>query len=118
MAAVSAATVIDAVKRTFLSFGSDGVGLRGGTFTISFSDTAATLGLDATRFSEDVAITGTAVHTFETDIFDVNVTVDGPRDLDGTLNINGRAFFVPGASTWHITGVLGGRSVDLRVPVT
>ena len=118
VAAVSANTVIDAVKRSFIQSGPEGVGLRGGTFTIEFSDTAATLQLDGARFAEDVAVTGTAVHSFETDLFDVNVTVDGPRDLDGTLNITGLAFFVDGASTWQINGELGGRTVNLRVPVT
>jgi hypothetical protein len=118
VAAVAATTVIDATKRTFIQSEGAGVGLRGGTFTIEFSDTDATLALAGVQFTEDVAVTGTAVHAFETDVFDVNVTVDGPRRIDGTLHITGQSFFSPGASTWRITGKLGGRTVDLRVPVT
>ena len=118
VAAVAATTVIDAVKRTFNSTGLSGVGLRGGTFTIEFGETAATMQFHGVRFAEDVAVSGTSIHSFETDQFDVNITVDGPRGLDGTLHITGLAFFVPGASTWQITGVLGARTVDLRVPVS
>ena len=118
VAAVSAATVIDAFKRSFLSFGSDGVGLRGGSFTISFSDTAATIELTDARFAEDVTVSGTVIHSFESNTVDANITVDGPRGLDGALNISGLVFFAPGASTWQIHGTLGGRTVDVRVPVT
>jgi pimeloyl-ACP methyl ester carboxylesterase len=118
VAAVAATTVIDAFKRSFLQSGPDGVGLRGGTFTIGFGDSGATVELTDARFAQDVAVSGTAIHSFESNIIDANVMVDGPRGADGTLNITGLAFFAPGASTWQIRGVLGGRSVDLRVPVT
>ena len=118
VATVAATTVIDAFKRSFLQSGPDGVGLRGGTFTISFGDTGATIELTGARFARDVAVSGTAIHTFESNIMDANVTVDGPGAADGTLNMSGLIFFAPGASTWQIHGVLGGRTVDLRVPVT
>ena len=94
------------------------MGLRGGTWSISFSDVGATIHLSGSRFAEDVAVTGEAVLPFGVVAsLDATVTVDGPAGEDGTLTVTGLVFS-PGARKLVVRGTLAGRNVALLVPAT
>jgi pimeloyl-ACP methyl ester carboxylesterase len=116
VAVVAAAAVTDAFNQGLMT-GEDGVGLRGGSYTIAFDDDEATLGLDAVRLAGDVAVSGTAMRAWETGVIDAYVTVDGPRGEDGDLHVTG-AWTQPGATTLRIEGRLGRRAIALSIPAT
>jgi pimeloyl-ACP methyl ester carboxylesterase len=117
VAAVAAAAVTDAYRRTLLSFAPAGAGLRGGTFEAAFDDTGATVDLSGARFAADVSVTGRASRPWESGAIDATIRGDGSGDHDGNLRVAG-VWFAPGAATLTIRGTLGGRRVSLRVPAT
>jgi pimeloyl-ACP methyl ester carboxylesterase len=102
------AAAYDGIQRFFRMGGTTGAGLRGGSFTVD----GTTLTYDRVRFTEDVAVSGTAAIDFGSGGVTADLTVDGPAD--GTLHIEGRLF--PHTGPLHATGELGGRPVDLLVP--
>jgi hypothetical protein len=120
LATAATAAVTDALRRTFLDFElGSGVGLRGGTFTVEPGDTGIANKLNGVRFARDVAVSGTADYTFETESIDATITVHGPDAVDGTLHVTGVWLAaLHQASVLKVNGQLGGRSVSLRVPAT
>jgi pimeloyl-ACP methyl ester carboxylesterase len=120
VATVATAAVTDALRRTFLDFElGSGRGLRGGRFTVEPGETGVTDKLNGVRFARDVAVSGTADWTFETESIDATITVNGPGAEDGTLRVTGVWFAsLHQATVLKINGKLGGCSVSLRVPAT
>src|SRR4051812_11590981 len=116
VAAVVAAAVTDAFNQGLMA-GESGVGLRGGSFAIEFSDEQASIDLDGIRFAGDVAVSGHGTRAWETGVIDAKLTVDGPRGEDGTLRVTG-AWTQPGATTLRIDGRIGRRAIALSVPAT
>ncbi len=109
-AAVATATVTDGFRRAFQQ-GTDGVGLRGGTFATSFTGNAVALSFSNARLATDLAVTGDASLSFG----DTTVTPSGAAA--GTLHITG-VWSGPGATALNIDGHLGGRPVHVTVPAT
>jgi pimeloyl-ACP methyl ester carboxylesterase len=116
VAAVVAATFTDSLRRAYLT-GEDGSGLRGGTFDVEFTDTQTNLDLAAARYAGDVTVTGHGSVPFDTNAIDAQLTVDGPGAEDGSLHLTG-VWLNPDATTLHIQGTLGGRTVSLSGPAT
>jgi hypothetical protein len=54
---------------------------------------------------------------FDTDAIDAQLTVDGPAAENGSLHLTG-VWLNPDATTLHIQGTLGGRTVSVSVPAT
>jgi hypothetical protein len=117
VAAVVAATFTDSFRRGAYMTGEDGPGLRGGTFDVEFSDSQANLDLAAARYARDVTVTGHGSVPFDTAAIDAQLSVDGPGAEDGSLHLTG-VWLSPDATTLHIQGTLGGRTVSLSVPAT
>jgi hypothetical protein len=89
-AAATGGAITDAVRRIFRqSEQGPGVGLRGGTFTSSFTDSGRSAALSGVRFADDVAVTGSDDYSFDTQAISAHVTVDGPGAEDGDLRVSG-----------------------------
>jgi pimeloyl-ACP methyl ester carboxylesterase len=118
VAAMSAAAITDALRRTFLqSSPTTGPGLRGGTFTPAFGNDGASVQLSDARFTQNVGVSGTATYGFFTEVLDAPVTVNGPGAEDGALHVKGVWFgFRHPTNKLRIRGTLDGRHVALRVP--
>jgi hypothetical protein len=112
---VAWAAVEDAVLRSMRMAGTQGRGLRGGSYTVTGTDTTTTLDLTGARFSSDVAVTGRTTLDLATHTLDAQVTVDGPGSHDGQLTFHG-VLFAPTQPDTHVRGVLRGRPVALLVP--
>ena len=117
IAATAAAAVTDAFRRTMLSFASEGVGLRGGSYQAGIDDDGIALDLSAARFATDVSVTGHAIRPWESGAIDATIEVNGPAGNDGTLRVTG-TWLTPGATTLTLRGTLGGRRVALLAPAT
>ena len=116
VAAVVAATFTDSLRRAYMT-GEDGPGLRGGTFDVEFTDAQTNLDLAAARYASDVTVAGHGSVPFDTNAIDAQLTVDGPGPEDGSLHLTG-VWLNPAATTLHIQGTLGGRTVSVSVPAT
>ena len=116
VAAVVAATFTDGLRRAYMT-GEDGPGLRGGTFDVEFTDTQTNLDLAAARYAGDVTVAGHGSVPFDTNAIDAQLTVNGPGAEDGSLHLTG-VWLNPNATTLHIQGALGGRTVSVSVPAT
>ncbi len=114
VAAVAAATVTDSLRRAFLGSGTDGVGLRGGSWHGAFTENAFKIRWDAARFAEDVSVSGDGLYAGFTTI-NANIRIAGVES--GQLHIGG-AWFDPNTTTLEIRGTLDGRRVALNVPAT
>jgi Tol biopolymer transport system component/pimeloyl-ACP methyl ester carboxylesterase len=116
VAAVVAATFTDSLRRAYMT-GEDGVGLRGGAYDVEFTDTQTELDLAAARYAGDVTVTGHGSVPFDTNAIDAQFAVDGPGGEDGTLHLTG-VWLSPEATTLHVQGTLGGRTVSVSIPAT
>jgi pimeloyl-ACP methyl ester carboxylesterase len=121
-AAVTAAdTVADLIDRWNQTYASNGGGLRGGTWTSSGADVVH-LRLSGVRYTDDLAVSGDVTwnrygHTVSVRLTLRQVDAAGravPGSVDGTVrgSWNSRA----SGAVAHLSGVLGGRSVDLAFP--
>ena len=54
---------------------------------------------------------------FDTNAIDAQLTVNGPGAEDGSLRLTG-VWLNPNATTLHIQGTLGGRTLSVSVPAT
>jgi pimeloyl-ACP methyl ester carboxylesterase len=112
VATIAAATVTDALRRSFIQTQPNGVGLRGGTFQFEEASSGPIIHLVGARFAEDVAVTGDAtVAEFLT--LDANLTVAGAAQ--GTLRVHG-IWLDPAATRLTITGLLDGHQISTSVP--
>jgi pimeloyl-ACP methyl ester carboxylesterase len=115
LASVAWSTVEDAVYRSFRMLGTDGRGLRGGSYTVSRSETTTTITYTGTRYTEDVAISGTATLDRATNSLDATIEVDGSGNQDGILTLHG-LLWDPSQPTAQIRGTLRNRHVAVTVP--
>ncbi len=115
-------TVLDAWLRSFRTPVpiADGAGLRGGWFHYDFASLGdrAELILRHARFVGDVAVRGRSVfsYDFENPRLRARVNIHGNGTDDGELWISSRYWFDTRFGAFRITGEIGGRHVDLRVP--
>jgi pimeloyl-ACP methyl ester carboxylesterase len=113
--AVAAAT--DALQRSLIGFSSDGVGLRAGTFHNDFGEPAWTLTLTGCAFSGDVTVDGTVIWRWGVDSSLVaDLRVSGPGTQGGTLHVEGAWQAAGPVGQFRVSGVLGGRQVEVLVP--
>jgi hypothetical protein len=87
VARVAVDTALDALKRSFASESGDGPGLRGGTFHTDYGDDGWTTTLTDSRWTGDVAVSGTLQWAFGP--LDAELDVDGPGGHDGTPRLAG-----------------------------
>jgi hypothetical protein len=102
----------DALAQWAVMSGVDGRGLRGGTFTIDDGE-AVTLEFEGARFSDDVAVDGTAVWDRSTGEVEADLEVTGPNGR-GSLTVAWDDS-VPDAVA-SARGTLGGRTVSVTLP--
>ena len=108
-AVVAADTVADVVARWWDMFGSDGVGLRMGSFTADGLD-RVTFRLQGVGWVRDVAVDGTIHWDRTTGEIEADVRVSGPGAVPGSLSMSWSDWAqLPRA---HVTGTLGGHSVS------
>jgi pimeloyl-ACP methyl ester carboxylesterase len=94
----------------------DGVGLRGGSFTGKFGDSALTLKLTRVRFTQDVTVSGPVTLQYKGSLV-ATLNVNGPSRQSGHIDITG-VYLAPGARRLTIAGELDGRRVALAIPAT
>ena len=114
VAAMAWAAAYDGIQRWFRSSGDTTPGLRGGTVTNVFNDPTVDFTYHGTRFTDDVAVDGTAHLDFSDGTVSVHLVVDGPNGRNGTLDIAGTLF--PHTGPLAATGTIGGRHVAVLVP--
>ena len=113
--AVSAAvlTVGDAASRaTEISTG-NGVGLRGGTFSVTETPTGYRLTLRELRWTEDLAVTGTVERPFRAGPAKAVLSLRGAAVADGTLEVQWSEGMP--AAVASVRGMLGGQAVVARL---
>ena len=107
-AVVTAATVGDAVARWWAMLGSDGFGLRGGTFTAPGYDHVV-FDLKEVKWVDDVVVSGSIDWDRTTGSISASVSVSGPGAAEGTLSIAWNDWEqLPYAD---VSGTLGGKPV-------
>jgi hypothetical protein len=116
VARVAAATVVDAFMRAERMTGSSGRGLRGGGYTVAKGPATTTIDLGAVRYSDDVAVSGTATRDRATNAIDADVTI-GWHGRQGTLRFHG-VLSKPSQPDGEVTGTIGGHAVSVRVPMS
>ncbi len=112
-ATVAAATVADVIARWWGMWGSEGVGLRGGSFTTS-GYRLVSWTLDDVRWVRDVAVSGTAWWDRRTGAIGARVSLEGPGAPEGHLRF--RWNDLEPLATAHVRGVLEGRAIELAIP--
>jgi pimeloyl-ACP methyl ester carboxylesterase len=110
---VAVAAAADVLPRSIIGSGS-GVGLRGGTFTVTDPDIWQ-ITLTDCAFAQDVKVSGKISWPADNSVV-ADLTVTGPGTAGGTLHIDG-AWYVPGPiGKFKVTGTLGGKKVAVLVP--
>lgn len=115
VASVAVATAIDSLQRFYIGFGTDGVGLRAGTWHLDFGDTGYLLTLTNSVFSSDVTVNGTVLWGYD-DSFTADLTVSGTGTAGGTLHIEGTWLASGPVGKFAVSGTLGGKNVAVLVP--
>ena len=121
VAAVAAAAVKDAIARANLAFIGPGKvesrGLRGGRVFFEFKGKNGfnvLIHLENVRFAEDVRIDGIVHWPPDPTIVRAELSVSGPGTVGGDLSFRTTKYLI--AKYFRVTGELGGRRVDVRVP--
>jgi len=114
--AVAAAveTAADVMARLASNSTGAGVGLRGGTFKYRATDSGYHLTLHAVRWTEDLAVSGSLNWQPGGGSADGKLTLDGPRDARGVVNIE----WLEGAAQARaqVHGKLAGAAVAAETP--
>jgi pimeloyl-ACP methyl ester carboxylesterase len=119
VASVAWSTVLDAFMRAerMGGTGGSGRGLRGGSYTVTTSQTTTTIDYQAVRFSNDVTVTGRATRDLATNTIDAQVTVVQTQNQGvGALSVHG-ILYTPSKPDGQVRGTIGGRQVALLVPM-
>ncbi|HEX4506968.1 MAG TPA: alpha/beta hydrolase [Alphaproteobacteria bacterium] len=111
-AAAAAATVADALARTWRVSGDTGLGLRGGTFAIERSGDRTRAKLDHVRWAEDLAVSGSAAWDRRSGRVDARLTLSGASD--GTIVVNWNERDAEPRAT--VVGTVGGHPLSARIP--
>ena len=72
--------------------------------------------LDGIRFTRDVAVSGSSDLMFESNDMTMQLTINGPRHEDGTLDVIGNFGFGSPFSDFVVTGTVHGHHVHATVP--
>ena len=91
----------------------DGIGLRGGSFSVSDSASGYQLTLRQVRWTEDLRVSGIVNTPRRDGAAHAELQLKGERDLRGTLTVDWQEG-TPGAVA-TVRGTLGGRAVSARV---
>ncbi|HEY5094575.1 MAG TPA: alpha/beta fold hydrolase [Candidatus Eremiobacteraceae bacterium] len=110
--AAAVQTVGDSLARTLWDPGPKVLGLRGGSFTFAFAGNAYDLQLDGVRWTEDLAVTGTARSVFGTGAVESRIAIHGVSN--GTLFIRWKAYDRHAIAT--ATGTVDGETVRATLP--
>ena len=111
IASAVTSTVGDVFPRWFAMFGSDGVGLRGGTFTTTGLDLVR-FRLDGLRWVENLAVSGRVVWDRASGEVTANVTCAGASDCRLTVTWN----YNETHAVATVTGRIDGERVSLTLP--
>lgn len=121
VAAVVGAAVKDAIARADLAYSGPGTvesrGLRGGHLMFEFrgkNGFNVVIHLEGVRFAEDVRIDGVVHWPSDPTIVRAELRIAGPRTEGGVLSFETTRYLI--AKYFRVTGELGGRHVDVRVP--
>jgi hypothetical protein len=109
---VAWSAVEDTFFRAMRMSGNKGRGLRGGSFTVKSTNAATTITYRNTRFSDDVAVSGTATINLATNALDAHVIVEARRSQGGVLSFHG-VLFSPAQPMVQVRGQMGERSIAL-----
>lgn len=110
--AAAVQTVGDALARTLWDPGPKVLGLRGGSFTFAFAGNAYDLQLSDARWSEDLAVSGTARSVLGTGVVESRISIQGVSN--GTLFIRWRSYDRHAIAT--ATGTVDGETVRATLP--
>jgi pimeloyl-ACP methyl ester carboxylesterase len=114
-ASAAVSTVGDVVTRAALSSSGQGVGLRGGRFTVIERDGMQVVTLDAVRWTLDLAVSGTVEKTLgPASRVRAQVQLAGAESLDGAVEIKWDDD-APDAIA-QVRGILRGARVAARMP--
>ena len=125
VASVASSTVLDAFMHAKRMTGTSGQGrgLRGGSYTVTTSQTTTTIDLNAVRFTNDVTVTGHATRELATNTIDAQVTVEQTESREGhgdqrqgTLSFHG-VLYTPSKPDGQVRGTIDGHEVALLVPM-
>ncbi len=116
LATIGVWTVLDVIHREYAEGSGTGVGLRGGTTTLTFGDypTPDVFGLQHVKFTEDVVVNGTGFSDWDGN-FGGDVTLRRDDGTSGTLNFIG-LWYNPDATVFAVRGTIDGRTIRLAVP--
>ncbi len=112
-ARVAAATVADVIARWWSMGGFKGVGLRGGTFQTAGNDHVS-FDLDAVRWVDDVAVSGSVTWNRTTGAIDAAVKITGKGAVAGTLALSWNDWHQIALAT--AGGTLGGDPFGANFP--
>ena len=114
LASAAVQTIGDVVVRVAGNSSGHGVGLRGGAFKVVQSGTSRRITLEAVRWTEDLAVSGTIEETGDAEgTVRAKVTIEGPDRVGGAID-----------SEWpdrrpdataRIEGTIGGRHVNAHM---
>ncbi len=114
---IAADAALDALKRSFLSFGK-GPGLRGGKFHAHFGRDVITVTLTKARWTKDVAVSGNVHWSSNSGTLHADLHIKGPRQHHGTIHMHGGWLIPSAAHSITITGTLDSSHLAARVPST
>jgi hypothetical protein len=111
---VALAAATDALQRSSISYTGASACLRGGSFQTSYGD-AWTTTLTGCSFATDVVVDGTVMWNADRTVSgDLDVSGDGTSG--GSLHLEGSWQASGPVGSFHVTGTLGGLTVDVLVP--
>lgn len=111
-AAAAAQTVGDAIARLSWIPGTEGAGLRGGTFTLSTHGGIDGIRFDDVRFTRDLPVCGSASLNERTQEVTAHLTTSGAAHGFITIRWNG----LQAHAMAFVTGTLNGRTVKAMLP--
>jgi pimeloyl-ACP methyl ester carboxylesterase len=93
-------------------------GLRGGSADFDYQSVpgGAVIDLHGVRFTRDVAVSGSTDLKFAPNDMTMQLSVDGPRQVDGSLDVTGKLGFGNPFADFVVTGTVHGHHVHLTVP--
>jgi hypothetical protein len=117
VAAAAVHTWVDAVLIATSTDATSGRGLRGGAWSVDWGEQGGRFRLERARLVEDVAVSGKPVFAAGPLNPPAKLKVRGQGTDPGTIRMAGHAIYNPTLATIRVTGRLGGRALDLRVPI-
>jgi pimeloyl-ACP methyl ester carboxylesterase len=114
LAAVGAAAVGDAEWRWYYGNGSEGWGLRGGTYTYSGPSSSTSIILRKVKWTTDTTVSGVATWDQVTGLMRAWLTVTGPGRTSATVRLR-YLDYVP-HSTATISGSFNGQAIKAVMP--